>query len=108
MDKLVKSVTLLGVAIYSFSRDVREISLTKDEDFMVKPMTDKNKNEENQHTREERSIVSDEGDTPIEPSARQTGQGERVSDVREGAQPEAPGNKNIDTPGNPNQGTEAR
>jgi len=46
--------------------------------------------------------------TPIDPEIRTTGQGDWTSDVREGAEPEAPGNKNIDAPGSPNQGTEAR
>lgn len=46
--------------------------------------------------------------TPVEPEARRTGSDARDSDVKDGAQPEAPGNKNTDTPGDPNQGTEAR
>lgn len=50
----------------------------------------------------------DEKNTPIVPEARRTGQGARSSDVREGAEPEAPGDKNTEIPGDPNQGTEAR
>ena len=46
--------------------------------------------------------------TPINPTERRTGQGARNEDTRSGAEPEAPGNKNTDTPGSPNQGTEAR
>ena len=58
---------------------------------------------------EEKTPVADGGkQTPVEPEARRTGSGARDSDVREGAEPEAPGNKNTDTPGSPNQGTEAR
>lgn len=45
--------------------------------------------------------------TPIEPTERKTGQG-TSQDVNSGAEPEAPGAKNADTPGDPNQGTEAR
>lgn len=53
--------------------------------------------------------VADGGkQTPVEPSARRTGTDARSSDVRDGAEAEAPGNKNTDTPGDPNQGTEAR
>jgi photosystem I subunit IV len=46
--------------------------------------------------------------TPLEPGSRRTGADARSSSAREGAQPEAPGAKDTDTPGNPNQGTEAR
>lgn len=53
-------------------------------------------------------IFPDEKNTPLEPSARRTGQGARSSDAKEGAEPEAPGDKNTDVPGDPNQGTEAR
>jgi photosystem I subunit 4 len=49
-----------------------------------------------------------EKNTPIEPIARRTGQGDRASAASEGAKPEAPGDKNTDIPGDPNQGTEAR
>ncbi|WP_346290058.1 hypothetical protein [Sphaerothrix gracilis] len=45
--------------------------------------------------------------TPLEPGSRRTGQGARSSDAREGAKPEAPGDKG-NKPGDPNQGTEAR
>ncbi|WP_019509065.1 hypothetical protein [Pleurocapsa sp. PCC 7319] len=45
--------------------------------------------------------------TPVNPSERKTGQG-TSQDTRSGAEPEAPGSKNTDTPGDPNQGTEAR
>ncbi|MGF1567918.1 MAG: hypothetical protein ACFCVD_07580 [Nodosilinea sp.] len=54
------------------------------------------------------SIFSDDVNTPLEPGTRRTGQGAWTSDAREGAKPEAPGDKDIDKPGNPNQGTEAR
>lgn len=54
------------------------------------------------------SIFPNDKNTPLDPMARRTGQGARDSDVRPGAEPEAPGNKNTDTPGSPNQGTEAR
>ena len=50
----------------------------------------------------------DEKSTPIVPEARRTGQDARSSNTREGAKPEAPGDKNTDIPGDPNQGTEAR
>jgi photosystem I subunit 4 len=46
--------------------------------------------------------------TPVEPGARRTGTDARSTDAREGAKPEAPGDKNVDTPGDPNQGTETR
>lgn len=46
--------------------------------------------------------------TPIDPKTRRTGSEARSSDVKSGAEPEAPGNKNMDKPGDPNQGTEAR
>ena len=45
--------------------------------------------------------------TPVNPSERKTGQG-TSQDTKSGAEPEAPGSKNTDTPGSPNQGTEAR
>ncbi|MEM1251830.1 MAG: hypothetical protein AAGI69_05300 [Cyanobacteria bacterium P01_H01_bin.21] len=54
------------------------------------------------------SIFPNEKNTPIEPSARRTGMGARSSDASDGAEPEAPGNKNTDIPGDPNQGTDAR
>ena len=48
-------------------------------------------------------------DTPIDTRARRTGQGDvDESGVRPGAEAEAPGTKNEDRPGDPNQGTEAR
>ena len=46
--------------------------------------------------------------TPIDTSARRTGTDARSSSAKEGAKPEAPGDKNVDTPGDPNQGTEAQ
>ncbi|MEM7592036.1 MAG: hypothetical protein AAF383_11065 [Cyanobacteria bacterium P01_A01_bin.83] len=52
--------------------------------------------------------VADDKQTPVEPEARRTGTDARSSDVRDGAEAEAPGNKNTATPGDPNQGTEAR
>jgi photosystem I subunit 4 len=54
------------------------------------------------------SVFPDEKNTPIAEEARRTGQGARQSDARSGAKAEAPGDKNTDTPGDPNQGTEAR
>ena len=45
--------------------------------------------------------------TPLSPGSRKTGQG-TGEDTRSGAEPEAPGDKNKDIPGDPNQGTEAR
>lgn len=45
--------------------------------------------------------------TPVDPSQRKTGQG-ASQDTRSGAEPEAPGAKNSDVTGDPNQGTEAR
>ena len=45
--------------------------------------------------------------TPIDPTERKTGKG-TSQDTRSGAEPEAPRAKNADTPGDPNQGTEAR
>ncbi len=64
----------------------------------------------NNSTEKEQSTPTTDGgkQTPIEPSARRTGSDARSSEVRNGSQPEAPGNKNTDTPGDPNQGTEAR
>ena len=45
--------------------------------------------------------------TPMSPGQRKTGQG-TGQDVKSGAEADAPGSKNKDTPGDPNQGTEAR
>ena len=45
--------------------------------------------------------------TPIDPTERKTGQG-TSQDTRSGSESEAPGAKNATTPGDPNQGTEAR
>ena len=45
--------------------------------------------------------------TPLNPTERKTGQG-ASQDTRSGAEPEAPGAKNSDVAGDPNQGTEAR
>jgi photosystem I subunit 4 len=47
-------------------------------------------------------------DTPIEPIARRTGQGEMESDVKPGAEAEAPGVDTTAKEGSPNQGTESR
>lgn len=52
--------------------------------------------------------ASDEKQDPIVAKSRRTGQGERTSEAKDSASPEAPGDKNVDTPGDPNQGTEAR
>ncbi|MEM7760526.1 MAG: hypothetical protein AAF298_20705 [Cyanobacteria bacterium P01_A01_bin.40] len=57
---------------------------------------------------EQATPVADGGkQTPVKPSERKTGQG-TSQESRSGAEPEAPGAKNADTPGDPNQGTEAR
>jgi len=65
--------------------------------------------QQNQQTQnKEDNIFPDQKNTPIVPETRRTGQGARTSDVKEGAKSEAPGNKNMDAPGDPNQGTEAR
>ena len=45
--------------------------------------------------------------TRLDPGSRKTGQGTK-QDVKSGAEPEAPGSKNTDVAGDPNQGTEAR
>ena len=58
--------------------------------------------------KKDNSAFPDEKNTPIVEGARRTGQGARSSDASEGAKPEAPGDKNTDVPGDPNQGTEAR
>lgn len=57
---------------------------------------------------QETPVAEGGGQTPVNPSERRTGQGARNEDTRSGAQPEAPGSKNTSTPGDPNQGTEAR
>lgn len=49
----------------------------------------------------------EDGETPIDDMARRTGQG-ADQDTRDGAEPEAPGNKKDSVAGNPNQGTPAR
>ncbi len=54
------------------------------------------------------SIFTGGQDTPIDPSQRRTGTDARSSDARDGAEAEAPGDKNTEIPGDPNQGTEAR
>lgn len=46
--------------------------------------------------------------TQLQGGLRETGQGTNVAKTRPGAEAEAPGSKNPDTPGDPNQGTEAR
>ncbi len=50
--------------------------------------------------------VNEEGDTPLDERYRMTGQ-EAGSDVRPGAEPEAPGGTVV-RPGLPNQGTDSR
>ncbi|GAB4527256.1 MAG: hypothetical protein Tsb0014_07890 [Pleurocapsa sp.] len=63
---------------------------------------------DNSQEREQATPTASGGkQTPMEPAARKTGQG-TSQDTRSGAEPEAPGAKNSDTPGDPNQGTEAR
>ncbi|MGF1522267.1 MAG: hypothetical protein ACFBSF_08120 [Leptolyngbyaceae cyanobacterium] len=54
------------------------------------------------------NFPSSDVQTPVEPGTRRTGKDARSSDVKSGAEADAPGNKNTDTPGDPNQGTEAR
>lgn len=46
--------------------------------------------------------------TSTDTGKRQTGASVGDTDVKSGAEPEAPGSKNADIPGDPNQGTEAR
>lgn len=50
--------------------------------------------------------ITEEGDTPLDERYRMTGQ-EAGTDVRQGAEPEAPGGTVV-RPGLPNQGTDAR
>jgi photosystem I subunit 4 len=61
-----------------------------------------------QEEKKDDSIFPNEKNTTLEPKTRRTGQGDRSSQASSGAQPEAPGDKNVDVPGSPNQGTEAR
>lgn len=57
---------------------------------------------------EQETPVADGGkQTPINPSQRKTGQG-TSQETRSGAEPEAPGSKNAEVAGDPNQGTDAR
>ncbi|MGF1495770.1 MAG: photosystem I reaction center subunit IV [Elainellaceae cyanobacterium] len=46
--------------------------------------------------------------TTVEPGTRRTGQGDLKTDVKPGAEPEAPASKNPGTEGDANQGTPAR
>ena len=63
---------------------------------------------DNKPKNEQETPVAEGGkQTPINPSERKTGQGTR-QETRSGAEAEAPGSKNTATPGDPNQGTEAR
>lgn len=63
---------------------------------------------DNSNEKENVTPTADGGkQTPIEPAQRKTGQG-TSQDTLSGSEPEAPGSKNTDTPGDPNQGTEAR
>ena len=55
---------------------------------------------------EETPVASGGKQTPIDPMQRRTGQG-TSQDVRDGAEEEAPAT-NSNTPGSPNQGTDAR
>ena len=55
-----------------------------------------------------KSSTSGGKQTPVAPGTRRTGTDERSTDASEGAKPEAPGDKNKEIPGDPNQGTEAR
>ena len=64
---------------------------------------------DNKPKHEQETPVAEGGkQTPVNPSERRTGQDERSQDTRSGAEAEAPGSKNTATPGDPNQGTEAR
>lgn len=65
--------------------------------------------QQSQQTQNENDTVfPDEKNTPLVAKTRRTGQGARESDVSEGAEAEAPGNKNTGVQGDPNQGTESR
>ena len=55
-----------------------------------------------------KKATTSEKQTPVEPKTRRTGSDARSKDTKEGAEPEAPGDKNTETEGDPNQGTEAR
>jgi hypothetical protein len=59
--------------------------------------------------KEKETTPAADGDkqTPVEPSIRKTGQATN-QETRPGADAEAPGAENADSPGSPNQGTEAR
>ena len=62
----------------------------------------------NSTDKEQATPTADGGkQTPLKPSERKTGQG-TSQDTRPGSEPEAPGAKNADAPGDPNQGTEVR
>lgn len=62
----------------------------------------------NSSDQEQANPTADGGkQTPLDPGERKTGQG-TSQDTRSGAEAEAPGAKNTDTSGDPNQGTEAR
>lgn len=71
-------------------------------------MTDQSKMQANENKKNSSFPASDDKQDPIVAKARRTGQGERASDAKDTAAPEAPGDKNMDKPGDPNQGTEAR
>jgi photosystem I subunit IV len=59
--------------------------------------------------RSKRTTASADGrDTPVDERARRTGQGEMTSDVRPGAEAEAPSVDTTAKEGSPNQGTESR
>jgi hypothetical protein len=62
----------------------------------------------NEETQEEATPVGDGGkQTTLEPAQRETGQ-DSNQDTRPGAEAEAPGAKNSQVPGSPNQGTHSR
>lgn len=67
-------------------------------------MAQQNQQQENKKD----DIFPNEKNTPLVAETRRTGQGDRKSNVKSGAEAEAPGNKNTGVPGDPNQGTEAR
>jgi len=67
-------------------------------------MTEQNDQQKNKKD----GIYPNEKNTPLVAETRRTGQGDRVSPAKSGAEPEAPGDKNYEVPGDPNQGTEAR
>lgn len=54
------------------------------------------------------TFPADGEQTPVAPGARRTGTDIASTETRDGAEPEAPGSRNEEIPGSPNQGTESR